>query len=244
MKITYILPAHKPIHCIQNTLNSIEALPPHDYETIVVGTIPFDTNPFKNTKFILDENEMGSTGPINKGYKSSNGDIVAIVVDDHRVPLNFLEVFDYFNSEPVKSKKIQLGNIAGWLGGPGKNVFMKDIQRVTNICPMEAVYPSDFLKAKPYPIIAFPIIARESVEKYLGGVVFNEMFHHRWADNWLGFYAEMLDGDWEIGPKTVTLETNREFDTVKDKQFDDKDKSTFLALVSQFSETLPYNHKF
>ena len=42
---------------------------------------------------------------------------------------------------------------------------------------------------EPYIVMHFPVIARETIEDKLNGVIFNHGFKHSHVDHWLGYYA-------------------------------------------------------
>jgi hypothetical protein len=242
-KISYLLPTAKPSFCTQAVLDNLSLLPQHEHEVIIVSTTELDLRLKHNVKFILDTEKKGSVAPINVAYKASDGDIIVIVVDDHFIPPNFLDIERYFNEPKFKSKKIKVGNLSEALGGPGFNTYSKSRRKLVSFWSLD----HQFRKEKhpnfhAYNLVSFPVIFRESIEKYMDGVVFNESFIHHLPDHWLGYYSDMINGDVGMGPTHVWFTENPRFNQMtQQKNTDEYDAQVLFKLIKMSSEGIPYN---
>lgn len=86
-------------------------------------------------------------------------------------------------------------------------------------------------------IIRWPCLYRETVEKYLDGVIFNESFVHHYVDNWLGTFCDVIG---------KSVEEDREF-RITDiphsslTKSDDYDKNVYELLCDSARKELSYN---
>lgn len=245
MKFSYIIPTAKPNFCSENVIEGILKLPTHEFEIILISTGEDSFNNIPNFKFIKDTKKTGSVSAINEGYKQSSGDIIIITPDDHTVPENFLDIKNYLNSKEFNSKKIKLGNLCEWMGGPGKDVFYKKLKKLTSgEWHVNTAYPKDHTNQIPYQIIAFPVLEKATVENELNGVIFNECFLHHYPDHWLGAYSEYINKEDDIGPKDVFMTCVQNHNDLQTNfKTDPYDKEVFLKLMNRMKDGINYNCK-
>ena len=86
-------------------------------------------------------------------------------------------------------------------------------------------------------IIRWPCFYRQTVEKYLGGVIFNQSFKHHWVDNWLGTFCYVIGKPLkeDIDVKITALPHN------SITKHDDHDKKVYELLCDSVREKLNYN---
>ena len=251
MKATYLIPTIKPDFCIKKIVNQIENLEKHDHEIIIISSQNINIEN-SNIKFVFDDKNIGSIYALNKGYKESSGDVIFVMVDDHSIPNNLLSIYKYFETQEFKNKKAKIANLTDCLGGPGYIMEQKvpahknskiEWSLYSNIIPSGSIapgpFPINFPYAKKYNVICFPVIFRETIDKYLGGVIYNEKFHQCYADHWLGFYTDYMlnQNDFNYGPKDIWLDSIPTFgNLVVRHEKQEIDKNIFLELVKNLME--------
>lgn len=249
MKISYLISSIHGEASVKTVVEDIYNLPSHDFEIIVCS--PFEVKDSR-VKWVKDDKANGSVYGYNKSYLASSGDCIVACVDDHHLPNNFLETIDFLESEVVKKLKLKIANLTFGMGGPGKIYYVKNDatkQPAKNILwPLEQIFPPNFPNRRPFNVFHFPVLMRESIEKYMGNVIFNESFNHHYPDSWLGFYEELINGERpseELGPKNVFFKEIRSINIQRpNTSFDKKDKAKFLKLVEISNhKDLQYNIK-
>jgi hypothetical protein len=250
MRISYLISSIHGESAVSTVTEEIYNLPSHNFEIVVCS--PFEIKDSR-VKWVKDDKANGSVYSYNTAYKASNGDCLVAVTDDHHVPKNFLETIDFLESEIVNKLKLKIANLTFGMGGPGKIYYIKNDgtkQPAKNILwPLNQIFPPNFPNGRPFNVFHFPVLMRESIEKYMGNVIFNELFKHHYPDSWLGFYEELINGERpseELGPKNVFFEAIPSINSQKsNSNFDAEDKATFLKLVEKSdSKDLQYNTNF
>lgn len=249
MKISYLLPTTKPPQCAQSIIDIIKRLPSHDYEIILVSP---DTSWAQNSdvKFVIKEKTEGCFPAINLGYKYCSGDIIALLTDDHAPKSNYLDFLNSATSEETSKSKIRVGNACVVMAAYGLPIFDKPSQSINhifaaNLNPVTDVIPAN-IPCKPYSLVGNPIIFKEDIDKYMDGVLFNESFHHSYADHWLGIFADYHNKKAVDWPKDVWVEaqpSNSSYSRLSTYQ--GQDLKTLHKLVDAFNKNpnLSYNAK-
>lgn len=246
MKISYIIPTIKPEYCANYVIHNIEHLPKHDFEIILISPNPSKFSG-KNIISLFDDTIAGAVYSFNKGYKVSTGDIIVPFCDDQELCPNFLDIFNYIETPEFQNKKIKLCNLAERMGGPGKDSYHKleAIKEIKNPWPLDSIFPQNHPNKRPYTTYFFPLIMRESIEKYMDGVIYNDCFVQGWNDHWIGYYSDILNNDSEMGPKNIYSKTIDSFNNIKSPAiaFHNQDRDVFFKLVELSSHGIKYNHK-
>lgn len=173
--ISYIITTIRPFEMAEKTIQSIKNLAPHNHEILVSSPNLYMKSECEkyNIKYVEDLGGRGSVGANNEAILHTKGDWLAFLPDDFKLQNLDINAFQEF------------------LDGPemGKKVFKMFSFHSYSAHKINGEYhtPID----KPYQIMHFPIVARETIENQLDGVIFNHRFKHAYPDHWLGFYASL-----------------------------------------------------
>jgi hypothetical protein len=248
MKISYlVISGHGP-YAANQVINQICLLPSHNFEIIVSTNYCFDDK----RAICVRDSGSGSVAAINNAYKYSNGDCIIICIDDQFIPTNILDIIDFFESDSIKKNlKLQVANLSRVMGGPGKYSWNKE-----NICkPLESHHRwildweinIENINRRPYNVYHFPAMMRDSIEKYMDGVIFNSSFKHHYCDHWFGYYEELINGYRECaehGPQKIFFRENSPIHLSLITNRDDSyDHQIFKSLVELSNTNISYNHK-
>jgi len=193
-KISYILSTNRSVDVFRQSLDIILNFEKHDKEIIVCGPNyilndkSYDYFKQHNIKYIEDKLCTGAVNGFNMAYKNTDGDYIATMIDDIGYPLNFLDILNWFDSPFMKKKKFKIVN-SMWEGGPGLVTYNHDdLEDGTSYWNITDPHPVP-INHCPYCVIPLATIARETIEKYLDGYIYNPLFKHHYCDSWLGFYV-------------------------------------------------------
>ena len=195
MKMSYIITTIRPFKFAHRMINSIFNLAPHDYEIIISSPNDYseECGQLKNTKFLLDNKQIGSVYANNMSIKESNGDWLFFLPDDFqlvstttttnnpshvnpgKVKFDIHRFIDYVNSDDMQRKTFQMITLADRMGN--------QIDKENYVSPI----------SEKYCVMHFPCVSRETIFNKLNGVIFNHRFKHAYVDHWLGYYASQFD---------------------------------------------------
>ena len=88
-------------------------------------------------------------------------------------------------------------------------------------------------------IMRYPCFLRDTIDKYLDGVIFAESFIHHYCDNWLGTYCALIGK--KVSEDTEFKITNLPHESVKKNDF--YDKIVYEKLCKSFAKHKKYNIK-
>jgi hypothetical protein len=246
MKISYLLASNKNPEHVKNVIDNIYNLPKHDFEVIVCTKGNYQDD---RALCLEDDEGTSSVHAFNKAYRYSDGDIIIICVDDHKIPDNILELPDFFMSDKIQQLKFKVANLTHNMGGPGKLYFLKEEQKQMNTVwwGLHQVFPPEVKNIRPYNVFHFPAILRETIETYMDGVIFNESFIHHYCDSWLGFYEEKINGYREcrdLGPNNIWFRVINKVNLSKvSNHYDAHDKEMMKKLIELSDQDISYNTK-
>lgn len=232
MKISYIITTIRPPSLVKITIDSIRALDNHNYDITLVSPNP-DYIPITQSwgvNYIKDLGGAGSVGPNNMAIKHTTGDWLTYLPDDFKlINLDINKFQDFLAGPEMKKKTFKMFSLHPRSGH--------------KIDGVEYETPID----EPYQVMHFPVIARETIENKLDGVVFNEHFFHSYVDHFLGFYASKHEQyepfNYSLYPEAgpfITLNTQTQY---RNHSNDDYDYRTLDRLYREFKQNpaMKYN---
>lgn len=174
MKISYIITTIRQPEMAAKTIKSIEALGPHDYEILVtspnrIGHADLMHN--GRTRIILDYESVGSVASNNATIHWAQGEWLAFLPDDFKLQNLDINAFQAFLDGPEMQKK----------------TFKMFSYHTYSAHKITGEYQTPI--PEPYQVLHFPIVARETIDNKLDGVIFNHRFGHHYCDHYLGWYA-------------------------------------------------------
>jgi hypothetical protein len=246
MKISYLLASNKKDYTKRGVVDNIYNLDDHDFEIIICSN-----NNYQDSRAIClqDNGGQSSVSAFNKAYKHSSGDIIVICVDDHKIPQNIVKLPYFFMSDKIKKLKLKIANLTHNLGGPGKLYYLKEEKKQLDFVwwDLNSTFSPSLKNIRPYNIYHFPAILKESIEIYMGGVIFNESFKHHYCDHWIGFYEEKINGlrdCKDIGPDDIWYEVIKNINILScDVSNDNHDKNIMKKLIELSDNDIKYNMK-
>lgn len=174
MKISYIITTIRPFDLCLKTIQSIQQLDEHDHEILISS--PHDYKNvcagYNKVYYIPDSQRRGSVAANNITYKVSSGDWVAFLPDDfHLINLDINKFKEFLASHLMSQKTFKMFSFHPRSG-----------HKIMGVEYETPIY-------EPYQVMHFPIVARETLDNKLDGVIFNSRFKHAYVDHLLGFFA-------------------------------------------------------
>ena len=251
LKMSYLISTIKPKRCAEVVVNQILSFPKHEKEIVIISPDK-SWEEDKRVKFCLDDKCTGGVYGFNKGCRESNGDMVVLCTDDNYLPANFVDIYDFFSTPEFQARTMKVANICPWQGGPGKVMLFKraEDQYLNGTCSFYeedfakgGVFPRGLPNAMPYEIFSYPVIFRETLDKFFDGAVYNDRFIQCYSDHWFGFHYERFKGnDPAIGPKDMYVVPIPGFGSLRIRHDTaEQDRQMFLQLVKNSPNTTKYN---
>ena len=240
-KISYILATNRIIPLNNLSINAIFNLAHHEKEIIVTGPIGCtsllgeEIIKKHNIRFLEDSHFNGACQPINDAYKISDGNWVTIMSDDIIYPPNFLEIFDYIETDFFKEKDFKVVNLM-FDGGPMLYTYGHDaLEDGKSFWWPVSPYELLPMNAYPFNLIPMPFIHRDTIESKLKGYLYHPLFKHHYGDSWFGFYLckheKFSPNKWRYN----------KINYIVDKQYarcntshDEDDLNVFKSLVQKY----------
>ena len=139
-----------------------------EYEIIICTRDKIEI-PNKKVKIIEDPaGNIGGIKPLNKAFKESQGDYFIVSNDDVFMSAKSFDVEEFLESENFENRKYKICAVGQNTSNPARVPTQKH----------------------SVPILAYPAGKRDTIEKLMGGVIFNESFKHIYGDNWLSYYLD------------------------------------------------------
>lgn len=184
-KISFLIPSSKGQDCIQKTIDSINSLNffGNTYEIAV-----FSKNKIIGDNVVWFEEKHFTGGPVY-GYnflaQNTNSEYLFILNDDSLLPNNntIKLAFDEMNKMRSENKKLLITGFSdrGYpcILTPGEGDRMGSMLKIPINIPR-------------FPVARWPIIARETYEKYLDNHVWHPEHRYCSVDNWLGWWMGLF----------------------------------------------------
>lgn len=246
MKTSYILATNKDLGFSQDTIISILSLPKHDMELIVCcpqSSIRPQYEDFlkqHNIKIIIDKECSGSIYAFNYAYSFTDGDYIAMMIEDIILPSNYLDMQAWMESDFMKQKRFKISNTL-WDAGPGLLMYGHNDPNALDgnekfRWPITAPHLCINPAYTPYSVIPLPFFSRKTVEKDLQGYLFHPKIKHHFPDHWLGFFISKLETfepfKWRC--PTVQYQVNTRYSFPYDWSTNDYDMKIVAQLAEDF----------
>ena len=211
MDISFLLPTNRPYeHFAKINIDGINAFMENtDYTYEILVYAPFKVKG-KNIKHIPES--YSNTGPVhgyNESYPHSKGQYIFILNDDNAIGETALKAIPFLESDKYKRCKFKVTSV----GAPDNfdysltsmPVLYNSNCGLRNYVPVELKHERFKEVKHTYPVLGYPVLTRDTVDKHLCGHIFNPLFHNHYADNWLPFYiGEMGEFPWVCEGTPVT----------------------------------------
>jgi len=209
-----------------------------DYEIVLCHKDTIDDD---RVVFVKDDAMVGSSHAFNLAYSKSVGDYVYVCVDDGIVHGDLMGAADFLESNIFADRKIKITTLPAVNG----NDVIRFERRtaINNQRANRLLHLTDsFTDVYPFAVMCFPVIARESVEKYLDGYIFHPRIKNC-GDWWLGAYLYINEEEGvQYNGARFTIAKNRDFHY--DIVFQDyRCKFGGEAWINTYRLMKFYNHK-
>lgn len=184
--ISYLIASYRP-DGVKGTVASIEALPPHDYEIVIVT--PYPESNHDNVRYILDERVGGSTYAFNQGAPLCRGDWIVVGIDDHVIRYNPYQFLELIDSEYIKGLEYQVIN----LGSPWRDCLDRNLRGYG----IELDIPIH-VRHDGWPVITFPSVSKKTIVEKFEGYLFNPYMEHHFVDHWMGLYVSKRQPNYDF----------------------------------------------
>jgi hypothetical protein len=173
-KISFILPTIRPYNdWAKHVVDSIfEAPRSFDIEVLISSKEKIKD---PRITWIPEPEALGSVKSVNNLYKNTKGKYIHAACDDMIYQRQWPEVIKELEYLEWRSDKFIA--LAGFCN---------------QTCYLAAWHSPHFIKSRVNPryiSARFPIISRDTIDKYFGGLIFNESFKHHYVDNWMGHWC-------------------------------------------------------
>tara|TARA_Y100000294_G_C8557065_1_gene337586 strand:- start:156 stop:911 length:756 start_codon:yes stop_codon:yes gene_type:complete len=200
VKNSFLIATHRDYNThakiVVDQLESYGAL--GDGEIIICSPFSIDD---KRIKHVKDEKQLNGNTAFNDASRSSNGEFIYILCDDHHVPKEILKGGEFLNSLTFCKRKFKIASMSS--GAPCH------IGAIPNF-PETSFIPSSVM-------CRFPFFTREMYTKHLNGYVFHPNFNicSHFADNYLSYFLE-INGEPTIECNYIRLQQMSNTDQVDD----------------------------
>tara|TARA_Y100000592_G_scaffold98342_1_gene171210 strand:- start:4198 stop:4875 length:678 start_codon:yes stop_codon:yes gene_type:complete len=207
-----------------NFLNKIKI----DYSYEILIASPKKISCENNIEYKIFEDTGSSVSCYNNLYKNSTGKFIVCLTGVTLPPANINDL--------IKKMEIEYNN--------GTDFIIKspcDENNHSFVIPRWARYAAGLSgRGKNAPqIIRYPLFLRDTIDKYLDGVIFAESFIHHYCDNWLGTYCALIGK--KVCEETEFKITNLPHESIKKNDF--YDKIVYENLCKNFAKHKKYNIK-
>jgi hypothetical protein len=185
--ISYLIASYRP-DGVKGTIASIEALPTHNHEIIVVTPHPEPNH--GNVRYILDQRVGGSTYAFNQGVSECNGDWIVVGIDDHVINYDVYKFIDIIHSPAIESLEYQVIN----LGSPWTDHLARNVAGYGINLPD---VPESVMHTR-WPVITFPAVSKKTIIEKFDGYLFNPYMEHHFVDHWMGLYVGVRQPNYDF----------------------------------------------
>lgn len=222
-------------YCINFQIKNYRDL--FNLEVLVSGVVPeviknqssYPQLDFSKITFVEDQGT--SVSSINEMFRKSNGDYILNLNGSTLPQGNFFNLFIELKKQEEAGCEMAITS-------------MKPSSKDTCLIPQWASDASNLGVSGDYrpQILRCPSFSRNTIEKHLGGVIFNSSFRHHYVDNWLGHFCYLFGEE-----KTETASSCwTDINFGQTTKHDAHDKAVYLELstaAKELKSKMPYNHK-
>jgi len=184
LDITFLLPSIKDYNGFgRRVVDSIyDKSTDKTFEVIVCHPDFVDDN---RVKYVQDNKLIGTAYSLNHCAKMGKGQVSIVVVDDQILTKNPFGAYDFLQSDHFKDRKFK---ITTFPGGFSNSISWNGVIGDSNskLCLMLKKLDS-FVEVPRFPVMCFPIISEETLNKHLNGCIFNPILKYL-GDVWLGVF--------------------------------------------------------
>lgn len=225
--LSYVIASMRP-EAVKVAIDSIERLPLHDHEVVVVT--PFPEPDVGRVRYIKDEKFGGSTYAVNKGVSLSRGDWILIGTDDHVVNYDVYRFLDLIRQPHIQELEYQVIN----MGAPWTDCLSRNLNGYgIDIGP---AYSS--VVNERWPVITFPAVSKKTIVTKLDGHIFHPALVHHFVDHWMGIYVSRRQPNYNFNQFGNNTAWTLHFAGDNcDRSRDDIDSVMFCNLAANFLRT-------
>lgn len=213
MDLSFLLPSNTKDRDIKSfssvtidNINNLYGIKNYKYEILVYSP---DEVTGENVRWIKETTfSDGCVAAYNALAKAATGKYLVQSGDDYTFDHNFHTAIDLLESSVYARRRFKM-LVLGSDNGLGSF--------------MPAGYPK-------YTACRYPIIAKETVQNLMNGVMFHPLFKNHYADNWLGYWLTMMFDETivEVWNTTIHIGPPASYNTHNDYDF-----GVFRSLVSK-----------
>ena len=161
----------------------------YNYEVLVYG--PSIQPMAENLTFVnVETRDEGSAYGYNLCASKSTGEYICVLTDYSIPPDNIDDLYQFLKKNNISSSTFSACNHEK----SSTKASACPLSSCTAISGMGQENPFiESLLKRDGPILFFPVIHKTILNRYLNGFLFNPYFHHRWVDNWLGYFCSKID---------------------------------------------------
>jgi hypothetical protein len=184
LDITFLLPSIKDYNSFgRKVVDSIYNTDSNKtFEVIVCHPDFVDDN---RVKHIYDNKRCGTTYALNHSAKIGRGKVIYSLTDDSILTKDPFGAYDFLQSDTFKDRKFKITTFPGGFGDDTSwNGVIEDSN--SELCLMLKKLDS-FVEVPRFPVMCFPILSEETLNKHLNGCIFNPILKYL-GDVWLGAF--------------------------------------------------------
>ncbi len=189
-------------------INEISKGSKYSYEILVISEHPISG---ENVRWIPEETYSdGLVGAYNALVPHAKGKYLVYAVDDCFFDDQIYTAIDLLESYVYKRRKLKLLCVGS---DNGLGSFM----------------PRGYPK---YGVYRYPIVAKDTVMRYMDGKLFHPWFKNHYADNWLGYWVVHMFDETMVEVWNTTIHIP--LDAPSYNHHNKSDENAFNALVKRF----------
>lgn len=186
-----------------------------------------------NNAITIKEEDNGSCYAYNKLASISKGRYISVLTDYSVPPDNIDSIYDYINNNNINIATMSACNHY-------KPCLLNDCVDIMSYISGSGSFFKHSIKT-PIQIIFFPIVKRTYLYHMFNGHLFNPFFHHRYVDNWMGFFQKKIELLFNTFTPSHELPMFRACTGackpetrghIRNSEYDDYDLAVFRSLIS------------
>ena len=228
-KKSYILNGHRNFFNLEVLVSGTMPEVIKNYHDDKLNTSDMTSENFDKITFVEDQGT--SVSSINEMFRKSTGDYILNLNGSTLPQGNFFNLFIELKKQEEAGCEMAITS-------------MKPSSKDTCWIPQWASDASNLGVSGDHrpQILRCPSFSRNTIEKHLGGVIFNSSFRHHYVDNWLGHFCYLFGEE-----KTETASSCwTDINVGQTTKHDAHDKAVYLELstaAKELKSKMSYNHK-